>query len=178
VVQESFQYAVIGVNRTEQFDGYLEVKYECKAHGPSHRLNTGNLNESWGSWTPAQQKVALTKKTASFAATEGTDFIAVTGVVSWGHTEQGMKVFTVPLVDNELLQEPRSFECSVKVEEKTPIATITLPSPVDVVVQDPYCSSDSAPENLCVPYRPTYWKSVDASTGMVGGGYAVTVKGA
>jgi hypothetical protein len=179
VVQESFQYAVIGVNRTEQFDGYLEVKYECNAHGSSHRLqNTGNLNESWGSWTPAQQKAALTKKTASFAATEGTDFIAVSGVMSWGHMEQGMKMFTVPLVDNELLQEPRSFECSVRVEEKTPIANITLPSPVDVVVQDPYCSSDSARENLCVPYRPTYWKNIDASTGMVGGGYAVTLKGA
>ena len=136
VVKESYGYAVVGLNRTEQYDGYLELVYECKAHGSSRSLKPGTLRESWSTWTRAQQELALLNQTATFAAVDGIDFMSVTGIVSWGHSESGIKNFTIPLVDNELLQEPRSFECSVKLEEKTPIASIKLPATVvDVVVQ-------------------------------------------
>jgi hypothetical protein len=124
------------LNRTEHYDGYLELFYECKAHGSFRSLKPGTLREGWSNWTRAQQELALLNQTATFAAVDGIDFMAVTGIVSWGHSESGIKNFTIPLVDNELLQEPRSFECSVKVEEKTPIASIKLPATVvDVVVQ-------------------------------------------
>jgi hypothetical protein len=136
VVKESYGYAVVGLNRTEHYDGYLELFYECKAHGSFRSLKPGTLREGWSNWTRAQQELALLNQTATFAAVDGIDFMAVTGIVSWGHSESGIKNFTIPLVDNELLQEPRSFECSVKVEEKTPIASIKLPATVvDVVVQ-------------------------------------------
>lgn len=176
VVQEQEGYAWLSVDRARASDGYLAVEYACVAHPAGHALVPGRVRAGFAGLTVQQQRALLTDSEAAFAALPGVDFIATSGVLVWGHDEMGLKNFSVPLIDNEILQEPRSFQCSLTIIEAS--ENVALPLPSSVVIQDPYCSGNgSLAPGGCVPYRATTWNALVPDRGARGGGFNVSVLG-
>eukprot|EP00961_Rhodomonas_salina_P083181 1117606-Rhodomonas_salina.1 len=171
VVRETDEYADLTVTRSGGDDGYLVIAYTCTEHPvlPTPAV----LPSDWDSKTTTEQEAILAATNASFGAQENVDFVTVQGELVWGHAETGDKVFAVPLVDNEALQVPRAFQCSLSVVESVvPTGVLGV---TDVVVRDAYCAAGESAG--CVPYRPTTWSTIDVQDGAAGGGYNVVVSG-
>jgi Calx-beta domain/FG-GAP-like repeat len=109
--------------------------------------SVGNITVTVNRTSGSAGAVSISYSTASGTATSGADFIPVSGTLTWANGEAGAKSFTVPILNDAIIESDEKF--TVTLSAPSGGATLGAPSTHTVTIVD--STGEIFPKNCALP---------------------------